>query len=311
MKTPLKHHKTKVSTEYRPGTAQTPIRAKTLLSHRTHPDPWFGCKYNMNIYRGCQHQCIYCDSRSECYHIKNFEDILYKENVIEKLKDELPRKRTKGTICFGAMSDPYIPLEAKLKLTKGSLEIIAQHRFPIHLMTKSDLVLRDKEIIKRISEIYATVSFTITTTDDELAKKIEPHASLPSARLKAMKELSDIGIYTGITMMPILPFIEDTIETITQIVQKGHEHGAQYILPSMGMTLRDRQRNYYYKKLDKLFPGVREKYEKTYGDSYSCGSPKARELEMLVKKLCEKYDITTKMVQYKTPEPAKQLGLLA
>lgn len=288
-----------------------PTQAKTLLSHRTHPDPWFGCKYNMNIYRGCQHQCIYCDSRSECYQIENFDDILYKENTLEKLKDELPRKRTKGTICFGAMSDPYIPLEAKLKLTQGALKIIAQHRFPIHLMTKSDMVLRDKEVIKRISKIYAAVSFTITTTDDELAKKVEPHAPLPSARLKAMKKLSDMGIYTGITMMPVLPFIEDTVENITDIVEKGHAHGAKYILPSMGMTLRDRQRDYYYQKLDELFPGVRKKYEQTCGNQYSCGSPKSKDLEVLARRLCKKYFISTKMTQYKTPEPAKQLGLLA
>jgi DNA repair photolyase len=157
-----------------------------MLSHVKQPDTWFGLKYNMNLYRGCQHQCIYCDSRSECYQIENFSDILYKENAIELLENELARKRVKGTIGTGSMNDPYMPVEKKLKLTRRALELIARFRFPVHIITKSDLVLRDLDLLQRINEVYTAVSFTITTADDQLAKKLEPGASPPSARFRAM-----------------------------------------------------------------------------------------------------------------------------
>ena len=230
------------------------IQAKVLLSHVKQPDPWFGLKYGMNLYRGCQHQCIYCDSRSECYQIENFADILVKVNGIELLRKELASKRVKGTIGTGSMNDPYMPLERELNLTGRALKVIAQFGFPVHVITKSDLVLRDLDTLCEINRRYAAVSFTITTTDDELAKRLEPGAPLVSNRLRAIRVLANRGIHTGITMMPVLPFIEDSEDNITQIVQKAHEHGAAYIIPSFGMTLRDRQRAYYYEKLDRLFP---------------------------------------------------------
>ncbi|MCA9936647.1 MAG: radical SAM protein, partial [Anaerolineales bacterium] len=183
------------------------IEAKVMLAHVKQPDTWFGLKYNMNLYRGCQHQCIYCDSRSECYQVENFSDILYKENAIELLANELARKRVKGTIGTGSMNDPYMPIEAKIQLTRRALELIARFRFPVHIITKSDLVLRDLDLLRRINEVYTAVSFTITTADDQLAKRLEPAASPPSARLRAIKILAENGILTGITMMPILPFI--------------------------------------------------------------------------------------------------------
>lgn len=275
-----------------------PIQAKTLLSSRSQPDSFFGCKYNMNLYRGCQHQCIYCDSRSECYQIENFADILYKENAIKKLKKELASKRVKGTIGFGAMNDPYMPVEKKFKLTRGALEVIRDYEFPIHLMTKSDLVLRDIDLIKEISTEYAAISFTITTADDELAAKIEPNAPSSSNRFKAIKKLSERGIYVGITMMPILPFINDTIENIEEIVTQASEAGAEYIIPWFSMTLRDRQRGYYYRKLDKLFPGIKAKYIKTYGDDYECASPKAAKLQKKFSTLCTDFKIETRMKFY-------------
>src|SRR5512140_1498109 len=152
------------------------ITAKTLLSSAKQPDPWFGIKYTMNLYRGCMHQCIYCDSRSECYQIENFTDVLVKVNAIDLLRKELPRKRVKGTIGTGSMSDPYLPLEATLNLTGRALEVIAQQQFPLHALTKSDLVLRDLETLREISRVYAAVSFTITTADDDLGRKLEPGA---------------------------------------------------------------------------------------------------------------------------------------
>jgi len=207
------------------------IHSKTILNHVKQPDTYFGLKYNMNLYRGCQHQCIYCDSRSTCYQIENFADIRIKANAIELLEDVLPRKRVRGTIGTGSMNDPYMPIEAKVNLTSRALEVIARNGFPVHIITKSDLVVRDLETLKEINKAYAAVSFTITTSDDELAKKLEPGAPTTSARLEAIKTLSDAGILTGVTMQPILPFIEDTPENISSIVELAHQNGASYILP--------------------------------------------------------------------------------
>ena len=285
------------------------ITAKTLLSSSKYPDPWFGVKYTMNLYRGCQHQCLYCDSRSECYQIEDFADILVKTNAIGLLKKELSSKRARGTIGLGSMNDCYMPLEERYRLTRQALELIARHRFPVHIITKSDLVLRDKDLLAEIGKIYAAVSFTITTADDELAAKLEPGAPSPSRRYQAIKTLSDQGIYTGITLMPVLPFIEDNEENILAIVDRAREAGAKYIIASFGMTMRDRQRAYYYGKLDRLFPGLRERYEKRFGDQYSCGALSAGKLETVSREACARYGIATRMTQYAMQTSQLQLGL--
>jgi len=285
------------------------IQAKTLLSTVKQPDPWFGLKYNMNLYRGCQHRCIYCDSRSECYQIENFDgEVLVKANAIELLQKELPRKRKKGTIGTGSMNDPYMPVEKKLNLTGRALKVIAQFGFPVHVLTKSDLVLRDLDTLKEISRVYAAVSFTITTAGDELGKKVEPGASKVSARLLAMQTLAENGIYTGITMMPILPYIEDNEDNIAAIVQKAHEHGAAYIIPSFGMTLRDRQRRYYYQKLDEHFPGLQRQYQARYGNQYSCVPGNVEQLAKVFYDSCQKYGLATRMTPY-APQSATQMRL--
>jgi len=285
------------------------IQAKTLLSHVKQPDPWFGLKYNMNLYRGCQHRCIYCDSRSECYQIENFDgEVLVKANAMELLQRELSRKRKKGTIGTGSMNDPYMPVEKKLNLTGRALEVIAQFGFSVHVLTKSDLILRDLDTLVEISRVYAAVSFTITTADDELGKKVEPGAPKVSARLKAMQTLAEHGIYTGITMMPILPYIEDNEENIVAIVQKAHEHGAAYIIPSFGVTLRDRQRMYYYQQLDQLFPGLRRHYQARYGNQYSCVPGNVERLAEVFYDSCSEYGIATRLTPY-APQATTQMRL--
>jgi DNA repair photolyase len=175
-------------------------------------------------------------------------------------------------------------------------------------MTKSQLVLRDLDTLCRINEIYAAVSFTITTADDELGKRLEPVAPPVSERLRAMKMLAGKGIHTGVTMMPILPFIEDTEENIRAIVEQAHAHGAAYIIPWFGMSLRDRQRAYYYKRLDALFPGLRQRYERTFGDQYACPVPNADQLATLFRNLCRRYGIATRMEPYQ-PVNATQMSL--
>ena len=285
------------------------IQAQVLLAHSKQPDPWFGLKYNMNLYRGCCHRCVYCDSRSECYQIENFDgDILVKVNAIELLRKELASKRVKGPIGLGSMNDPFMPLPPGVSLTGQALAVIAEFGFPVHIITKSALVMEELETLRRISQIYASISFTITTADDALAAKIEPFSSRPSARFAAMKTLAAHGIQTGVTMMPILPFIEDNEENITAIVEQAAANGASYIIPWMGMTMRDRQRAYYYRQLDALFPGVREKYERTYGDRYSCDAPNAPQLYRLFNTLCDKHHIATRLPLY-APLASQQLNL--
>lgn len=285
------------------------IQAKVLLAHIKQPDSWFGLKYNMNLYNGCCHRCVYCDSRSECYQIENFDrDVLVKVNAIELLRKELASKRVKGPIGLGSMNDPFMPLPPGISLTGQALEVIADFGFPVHIITKSALVLEELETLQRISKVYASISFTITTADDALAAKIEPGSSRPSARFAAMKALAAYGIQTGVTMMPILPFIEDNEENITAIVEQAAANGASYITPWMGMTLRDRQRDYYYRQLDALFPGVREKYERIYGDRYSCDVPNAALLYRLLNALCQQHGIATTLPLYQPLSP-QQLSL--
>ena len=185
------------------------ISAKAILSSVHQPDSWFGLKYNMNLYRGCQHQCIYCDSRNECYQIEDFSTIQVKVNAVELLEKELSRKRVKGFIGTGSMNDPYMPLEGKFELTRHALQIIAKYQFPAHIITKNKLVTCDLEIIQMINQINARVSFSISTSDDNLAEKIEPGASKPSDRFRAMRENGSGGVKTGVILMPVLPFIED------------------------------------------------------------------------------------------------------
>lgn len=286
------------------------IEAKQLLSSSKTPDTWFGIKYTMNLYRGCAHQCIYCDSRSDCYQIEDFKDTLVKINALELLAKELASKRVKGIIGTGSMNDPYAPVEKQYRLMRGALEIIERFRFPVHILTKSDLVLRDLDLIKKINQhSQALVSFTITTHDDQLGKKVEPGAPLVSARLNAIKMISGFGIPTGVLLMPVLPFIEDNWDNIREIVLKAKAYGASYILASFGMTQRSGQMEYYYQKLDELFPGVRLKHQRRFGKDYVCPAVNADALSAKFYQLCEDLGISTSIPFNKEPASAKQLSL--
>ncbi|MGC5325783.1 SPL family radical SAM protein [Brevibacillus sp. SYSU BS000544] len=286
-----------------------PMVAKTILSTSKHPSAWFGVKYNMNLYRGCEIQCIYCDSRSECYGIDDFHNITVKTNALELLRKELASKRKRGTVGTGSMSDPYTLTEKKLMLTRQALEIVAQFRFPVHITTKSNLVLRDVDVLEELNKVYASVAFTITTADDVLAKKLEPYAPSPTDRFKALGVLSALGIETSITMMPILPFIEDNPENILEIVEKASFYGVKNIIAAFGMTLRDRQREYYYQKLNHLFPGMREKYEQCFRDSYQCRANQQKKLADLFYGACQKRGISTAMPSYEKKNTDYQLSL--
>jgi DNA repair photolyase len=286
------------------------IRSKTILNHVKQPDTWFGLKYNMNIYRGCQHQCIYCDSRSDCYQLGDLAHIRVKGNALDLLEDVLPRKRVLGTIGFGSMNDPYMPVEKEYRMIRGALEIISNQGFPIHILTKSDLVVRDLDLLRAISKIYAAVSFTITTANDSLAAKVEPGAPRPTARFKAMRELADAGILTGVTMMPVLPFLEDDPENIRQIVREAKDHGASYIIPAFGMTLRAGSRDYFYQKLDALFPGIKERYIQAFGGNYQCAVPNWRELNEIFVEEMDKAGMAMKIPVFEPRKKVKGISQL-
>ncbi|MDR3012029.1 MAG: radical SAM protein [Chitinispirillales bacterium] len=291
------------------------IPAKTIVT-KTKAPYWFGADYNMNIYRGCNHGCIYCDSRSHCYRIDDFGTVRAKQDALRIIRDDLSKKRKRGVIATGAMSDPYNPYEEELHLTKNALELIHAYRFGVSIATKSTLVVRDTDILKDIKyRAPVVVKLTITVADDKLCKIIEPNAPVSSERFEATKTLSGSGIYTGVLMMPILPFIEDTEENIIAIARKAKECGARFIYPAMGMTLRAGNREYYYENLDRHFPEIKEKYIKRYGERYSCTSPKAKKLWGVFSEECKRLGLLYKMSgiinDYKREyiDSVEQLGL--
>jgi len=272
------------------------IPAKTIISGYTNSDNWFGNNYNMNIYKGCCHGCIYCDSRSECYRIENFDEVRAKENALSIIAQELKSKRRTGVIGTGAMSDPYNPFEKEYRLTRGALELINTYRFGVSLATKSDLVTRDIDVLKLIKRHSPVlIKITITTASDVLCRKIEPHVARSSKRFAAIRELSDNGIFTGILLMPVLPFLEDNDKNISKIIRLAHENGAKFIYPAFGVTLRQNQRAWYYSKLDEYFPALKEKYINQFGNAYECRSPKAKALWRLFQKECDRLGILYKM----------------
>ncbi|MDR2940310.1 MAG: radical SAM protein [Clostridiales bacterium] len=271
------------------------IPAKTIVT-KNKDTGWFGADYSMNIYRGCPHGCIYCDSRSNCYKIENFDKVRAKENALSVIRDDLRRKVKKGVIMTGAMSDPYNFFEAGLKLTRHALELISAFGFGAAIATKASLVTRDIDILDEIKKHSPVlIKLTITTFDDGLCKKIEPNVSLTSERFLAVEELSKNNIYTGILMMPVLPYINDNEENILNIVRRAKESGARFIYPAMGVTLRDGQREYFYEKINGSFDGLAQKYIKQYGNRYTAASKNAAKLYYAFKNECEKLGVLYNM----------------
>ena len=248
----------------------------------------------MNLYRGCSHGCIYCDSRSKCYQMNHdFEDIEVKENALELLEAALRRKRKRCMIGTGAMTDPYIPLEKKLGYTRKALLLIERYGFGVALQTKSDLVLRDLDILRRINEkTKAVVQMTLTTADEKLCRIIEPNVSTTNERFEALKALRDAGIPTVVWLCPVLPFINDTEENIRTILGMCVEAGVRGVLCfGMGLTLREGNREYFYRQLDIHFPRLKERYIREYGNNYVVDSPRSTELMRLFHRICEENGI--------------------
>ena len=250
--------------------------------------------FGMNIYRGCSHGCIYCDSRSKCYQFTHaFEDIEVKRNAPELLEQALKSKRQKAMIGTGSMSDPYMHCEEQLGLTRRCLEVIRKYGFGAAVQTKSDRILRDLDLLDEINrKARCVVQITLTTYDDALCRIIEPNVCTTKRRIEVLQAMQERGIPTVVWLTPILPFINDTKENIQAILDACAQAQVKGIICfDMGLTLREGDREYYYAALDKSFPGLKEKYIRTYGNAYEVPSPDSRELMNLFRSFCRENGI--------------------
>ncbi len=271
----------------------------------------------MNIYRGCTHGCIYCDSRSKCYQFTHpFEDIEVKQNAPQLLEAALKSKRKKCMIGTGSMSDPYMHCEEELGLTRKCLEIINQYGFGLAIQTKSDRILRDIDLLDEINrKTKCVVQITLTTFDDELCSILEPNVCNTKRRIEVLSKMQKRGIPTVVWLSPILPFINDTEENVGQILDACVQTGVKGIINfGMGLTLREGDREYYYAALDKHFPGLRQKYITTYGNAYEVPSPNSSALFALMRRVCKANNMMYKpddcfSYMNEFPEKFKQMSL--
>lgn len=260
------------------------VKAKGILSAAN----------GINIYRGCQHGCIYCDARSKCYQMNHrFEDIEVKENAPELLENALKRKRRKCMIGTGAMSDPYIPLEKELKLTRRCLEIINRYGFGVTVQTKSASVMRDIDLFTKINDkSKAVLQMTLTTADESLCRIIEPNVSVTKERFETLKAFHENGIPSVVWFSPFLPFINDTKENIDGLLKYCIDAKVRGIICfGIGLTLRDGDREYFYSRLDKHFPNMKERYIYTYGNSYQLTSSNNNVLMNRISEVCRNHGI--------------------
>lgn len=233
------------------------LKAKHLLTAvQGSMEDFFYADWNMNLYRGCSHGCIYCDSRSVCYQIEHFDTVRPKANALELLEQELRAKRNTGVITMGSMSDAYNPLEKELRLTRGALELIRKHRFGAAYTTKSALCARDTDLLSEISRNAPVCArMTITCAEDALCRRIEPRVSVTSERFAAMSQLAQRGVFAGVWLNPLLPFLTDHEENIRRIVQMTADHGGRFVVCFFGMTLRTGNREYYLQGAGTGFSG--------------------------------------------------------
>ena len=268
------------------------IPAKTIISGYADGNSWFGENYNMNIYRGCCHGCIYCDSRSECYRIEDFDQVRAKDNALALIARELRSKRRKGVVGTGAMSDPYNPFERELRLTRGALELVDAHGFGASIATKSDLVTRDIDMLAAIkTHSPVLVKITVTTADDELCRKIEPRAPVASRRFSAIRQLSERH-FAGILLMPGIPFIEDNDDNVVASSACERCRAGSSTRPRSHIASEPAR---VLLKLDEHFPGLRLKYARQFGNAYECHSPRASQLWRVFCSECDRLGILYKM----------------
>ncbi len=264
-------------------------KAKSIL----HPvsqgeaEDFFARQYNMNLYRGCSHGCVYCDARSVCYRLDAPGEVRAKENALSILRTELKAKRTPGIVGLGGMSDGYNPEEEAACLTRGALSLLSQYGFGVGVTTKSPLAARDIDLfIAILQNAPAHVTFSITTADDGLSRKIEPGVAVSSARFAALRAIAAAGIPAGVWINPVLPFLTDTEENLLSLLRLSKQSGASYVITHLGMTLREGNREYFYAALDRHFPGLSRRYAEAFGNAYFLPSPNGRRLHRVFKEEC-------------------------
>ena len=266
--------------------------AKRLLTPvRCAPEDFFACDYNMNLYRGCSHGCIYCDTRSACYGIDRFDTVRVKENCLRQLELELRAKKRPGVVGLGAASDSYNAAERTLRVTRGALELLRRYGFGVGIPTKGTLVARDIDVLREIGRAApARVSFSITTIDDELSRRIEPGAPRSSQRLRAMELLAKAGVFTGVWLNPMLPFLCDDEADLVALLERIAGHGGRFCICHFAVTLREGDREYFYQKLeeDPYFAGVKRRYVEAFGLRYLCPTPALERLAPVYRATCER-----------------------
>ena len=285
------------------------IKARSILSAQN----------GINVYRGCTHGCIYCDSRSTCYQMDHaFEDVAVKANAAELLEDALRRKRHPCMVGTGSMCDPYLPLEAETRLTRRCLEAIYRQGCGVSVLTQSDLILRDLELLKAINgQARTVVCTTLTTLDEDLCRVLEPNVCTTRRRFEMLRTMRAHGIHTGVWLCPILPFLNDTEENLRGLLGYCFDAGVEVIVNfGMGVTLRDGDRQYFYRQLDRHFPGMRERYIRTFGDAYQCPSPREKKLAAILREECGKRGVICQpeaamayLAAFETPQEACQMSL--
>ena len=272
------------------------VKTRTIMTKSDQGNLWFGIDYHMNLYRGCSYGCIYCDSRSDSYHIKNFDEIKSKENALQILEEELASKQYRGVVSFGTLSDPYNALEEEYKITRGALELINKYGFGVSIDTKSDLVLRDIDLLKEIQKNNnVIIKISITTYEDELARVLEPKVISSTKRFEVLKTLRENGIYAGVLMTPVLPFITDSEDNIRNMVRIASLNKANFIYTKMGMTLRSNVHDYYYEHIEELYKGLSSDYKCVYGNSLVCNPLRYPDLLEFFVKECNRYHLLCDM----------------
>ncbi|MFW9990064.1 MAG: radical SAM protein [Candidatus Odinarchaeota archaeon] len=278
---------------------------KSVLNKLKYPDSWFWSRYTLNTYSGCVHACIYCDARSQRYYIEDFEnEVIIKTNFNKKLDQRFKRARTllPDIIAPGGVNDAYQPIEKKIEHTRKVLEVIAKHKFPINIATKSDLITRDIDILEKIAhDTWCTIGFSISTSDDELAKFLEPFSSKPSERLEALKKIKKQApnIQIGIYFIPIIPFLEDNDENLEDVIKKSKDLGANFILFSPGLTLRDSQAQYFINKLkNSKYANIVKPLLNLYKGQTYPPSDYTKRINTRLWNLCQKYKINIRVKRW-------------
>ncbi len=287
---------------------------KSILNKRKFIDSWFWDRYGINPYNGCQFGCIYCDARSAKYHQPtDFENrIIVKNNVAAMLDKRISNARTflPDVVGFSGTTDPYQPAEKKYGNTKACLEVLLKHKYPVHIVTKSTLVLRDLELLNEIGkQNWCSVSVTITSTKKDVANFLETLAPEPSKRFDAIKTIKGKykNIQAGVLLIPVVPYLTDSDDDLTDLVKQSKENGADYLLFGGGMTMRDLQGKWYLQHLANRFPELIGKYEKlfqfnynpeSYNGTYEAGKNYSLKITSRLFELVEKYGLPFRIKRF-------------